>query len=65
MFIKIYLMRDPLLEKVFITLKCFKKSLSDRFPQNRILSHDLLEGCYLRSGYVSDVSLYERPPVII
>ena len=35
---------------------------SDRFPENRILSHDLLEGCYARSGLLSDVQLYEDYP---
>ena len=34
----------------------------DRFPENRILSHDLLEGCYARAGLVSDVLLYEEYP---
>ena len=33
-----------------------------RFPENRILSHDLLEGCYARSGLLSDVQLYEEYP---
>ena len=27
------------------------------FPENRILSHDLLEGCYIRAGFVSDTEL--------
>lgn len=40
----------------------FQKVLSERFPDNRILSHDLLEGCYLRSGFLSDVPLYEKSP---
>ncbi|HYM28600.1 MAG TPA: hypothetical protein VET66_10645, partial [Steroidobacteraceae bacterium] len=31
-------------------------------PENRILSHDLLEGCYARSGLASDVQLYEEYP---
>ncbi len=26
----------------------FERSLTGRFPENRILSHDLLEGCYAR-----------------
>src|SRR6266498_5247770 len=26
----------------------FERTLNDRFPENRILSHDLLEGCYAR-----------------
>lgn len=40
----------------------FAKGLNGRFPENRILSHDLLEGCYLRSGLLSDVQLYEEYP---
>jgi len=41
----------------------FEKTLGGRFPENRILSHDLLEGCYARSGLVSDVQLYEKYPL--
>jgi hypothetical protein len=37
----------------------FEGSLKGRFPENRILSHDLLEGCYAHSGLLSDVELYE------
>lgn len=40
----------------------FELVLKDRFPENRILSHDLLEGCYARSGLLSDVQLYEEYP---
>ncbi|HKQ23804.1 MAG TPA: glucoamylase family protein [Burkholderiales bacterium] len=40
----------------------FEQSLKDRFPENRILSHDLLEGCYARAALVSDVLLYEEYP---
>lgn len=40
----------------------FAKGLNGRFPENRILSHDLLEGCYIRSGLLSDVQLYEEYP---
>ena len=32
------------------------------FPENTILSHDLLEGCHCRSGLESDVILYEDHP---
>ena len=28
----------------------FERALKGRFPENRILSHDLLEGCYARAG---------------
>ena len=40
----------------------FEQALAGRFPDNRILSHDLLEGCYARSGLLSDVQLYEEYP---
>ena len=40
----------------------FEQSLKGRFPENRILSHDLLEGCHGRAGLLSDVQLYEEYP---
>jgi cellobiose phosphorylase len=40
----------------------FERALGGRFPENRILSHDLLEGCYARSGLLSDVELFEEYP---
>lgn len=40
----------------------FESALAQRFPDNRILSHDLLEGCYARAGLVSDVRLFEDYP---
>ncbi|HYM48358.1 MAG TPA: cyclic beta 1-2 glucan synthetase, partial [Burkholderiaceae bacterium] len=40
----------------------FEAALAERFPDDRILSHDLLEGCYARSGLLSDVQLYEEFP---
>jgi cellobiose phosphorylase len=43
-------------------LDVFEQVLGERFPNNRILSHDLLEGCYLRAGLLSDAQLYEEYP---
>jgi len=40
----------------------FEQTLKGRFPENRILSHDLVEGCYARAGLLSDVLLYEEFP---
>ena len=40
----------------------FERTLKGRFPENRILSHDLVEGCYARAGLLSDVLLYEEYP---
>ncbi|MFH1156869.1 MAG: glucoamylase family protein [Pseudomonadota bacterium] len=43
-------------------VEAFEQVLKDRFPENLILSHDLIEGCYARSGLISDVQLYEEYP---
>ncbi|MCP5228561.1 MAG: cyclic beta 1-2 glucan synthetase [Candidatus Accumulibacter sp.] len=40
----------------------FEQALGGRFPENRVLSHDLLEGCHARSALLSDVHLYEDCP---
>jgi len=40
----------------------FERVLRERFPENKILSHDLIEGCYARSALLSDVQLYEEYP---
>ena len=40
----------------------FRQSLDGKLPENRILSHDLIEGCHARSGLLSDVLLYEETP---
>ncbi len=40
----------------------FERTFRGRFPENQILSHDLIEGCYARSGFLSDVQLYEEYP---
>lgn len=36
------------------------KALANRLPDNRILSHDLLEGSYVRTGFLSNVKLHEQ-----
>jgi len=43
-------------------LKVFSCIFEDLFPENLILSHDLLEGCYARTGYVSDIQVFEEYP---
>ncbi|MBK8064000.1 MAG: hypothetical protein IPK29_08000 [Betaproteobacteria bacterium] len=40
----------------------FESALKERLPENRILSHDLLEGCHARYGLISDAYLYEEYP---
>ena len=43
-------------------IDAFEKVLHQRLPENRILSHDLIEGCHARAGLISDVELYEEYP---
>ena len=43
-------------------VEAFEQVLAGRMPENLILSHDLLEGCYARSGLLSDVELVEDSP---
>ena len=40
----------------------FESACEGRFPENRLLSHDLIEGCFARSGLVNDVELFEGVP---
>ncbi|MEK7238335.1 MAG: cyclic beta 1-2 glucan synthetase, partial [Nitrospirota bacterium] len=40
----------------------FERALNGRLPENLMLSHDLIEGCYARAGLLSDVQLYEEYP---
>jgi cyclic beta-1,2-glucan synthetase len=39
-----------------------RKAIHRKFPENRILSHDLLEGGHARAGLLSDVMLFEEYP---
>ncbi|MBU3018766.1 cyclic beta 1-2 glucan synthetase [Paraglaciecola agarilytica] len=43
-------------------IDAFEQTLNSRLPENQILSHDLLEGCYARSGLLSDLHFYEEYP---
>ncbi len=40
----------------------FQRAMAGRFPENTVLSHDLLEACHARSALVSDVEFYEEYP---
>lgn len=41
----------------------FYEVLCERIPNNRVLSHDLLEGGFLRAGLLSDIELIDDHPV--
>ena len=43
-------------------LKVFYDTLENEIPENTVLSHDLLEGSYLRAGLASDIFLLDGCP---
>jgi cyclic beta-1,2-glucan synthetase len=40
----------------------FEQATRGRFPENRLLSHDLIEGNYARAGLATDISVYDDYP---
>lgn len=48
--------------KGIFQVDAFFTCLDRRFPDNTILSHDLLEGCYLRAGLLGEVELTDGCP---
>jgi cyclic beta-1,2-glucan synthetase len=40
----------------------FEQATRGRFPENALLSHDLIEGSYARAGLVTDVIVYDDYP---
>ena len=43
----------------------FRAAVEGRFPENLVLSHDLLEGGYARAALVTDVELIEEQPATV
>ncbi|TVR79983.1 MAG: glycosyltransferase 36 [Chitinophagaceae bacterium] len=43
-------------------VRAFHCVLYNRFPENRILSHDLIESTYLRAGLATDIELFDDYP---
>ncbi len=43
-------------------VQAFHKTLSKKFPEEHLLSHDLLEGCYARVAFANDISLLDQFP---
>lgn len=43
-------------------LQAFERALGGAFPENAILSHDLIEGCHARVGLVSNIEVYDGYP---
>ena len=43
-------------------VKAFERATRGRFPENTLLSHDLIEGSYARAGLATDVVVYDDYP---
>ena len=48
--------------KGIFDIDAFYQVLCERIPDNRVLSHDLLEGGFLRAGLLSDIELIDHYP---
>ncbi|WP_067848889.1 GH36-type glycosyl hydrolase domain-containing protein [Alicyclobacillus mali (ex Roth et al. 2021)] len=51
--------------KGLIDVDAFHAVLCDRIPDNQVLSHDILEGGFLRAGLVADVEVVEGQPATL
>jgi cyclic beta-1,2-glucan synthetase len=49
--------------KAIYDVRAFHKILNGRFPQQRLLSHDLIEGTYAGVGLATDVETLRTVPV--
>jgi len=43
-------------------VEVFRRATAGRFPDNSLLSHDLLEGAFARAGLVTDVEVFDDYP---
>lgn len=48
--------------KGILDIDTFIVCMRDRIPENRVLSHDALEGAFLHGGYVGDIELTDKFP---
>ncbi|KAL9648817.1 hypothetical protein ABK040_003749 [Willaertia magna] len=48
--------------KGLYNVEVFEDVCGEKFPENRILSHDLIEGCFVRAALVTNVEVIEDYP---
>ena len=48
--------------KGIIDIEAFASALKGRIPDNTVLSHDMLEGCFAGTGFADDIVLYDSEP---
>lgn len=57
--------RSSFCGKGILDIDCFLACLDGRLPQGRVLSHDILEGAFLRTGYFSQISFTDGFPATL
>ena len=62
MFIRTLYGRASFTGKGIYDVRAFDAAVGDRFPDNAILSHDLIEGEHARTGLLPSVELVEDCP---
>ena len=62
-FIRMYSAKRSITAKASMTFGLSTKSLRGRFPEQRLLSHDLIEGAHVGVGLATDVELFEQFPI--
>jgi cyclic beta-1,2-glucan synthetase len=48
--------------KGIYNVDAFERATDGQFPENTLLSHDLIEGAFARAGLVTDIELYDDYP---
>ncbi|HOD01428.1 MAG TPA: glucoamylase family protein [bacterium] len=54
--------RSNFMGKGIFDVRAIKETLLGRFPENSLLSHDLIESCFAKAGFLSDTCLVEDFP---
>ena len=57
--------RDRTTGKGIYDVAAFERATDGRFPENALLSHDLIEGSCARAGLVTDVEIFDDFPVAL
>ena len=48
--------------KGIFDVAAFRDTVMEWIPDNTVLSHDMLEGCFLHCGYAGDITLFDSEP---
>jgi len=48
--------------KALYDVRAFERATEGAFPENRVLSHDVVEGSFARVGFTGDITLLEEHP---